>query len=73
MALTYDHCWTYPKAYIDKLTARIAALETKVAALEAAADAKTAAAPDERNETVAEEITVTEEPETEPVTKKGGK
>ena len=68
MALNYDHCWTYPKAYIDKLEARIAALETA-----AAAEANTAAAPAETRETVAEEITVTEEPETEPVTKKGGK
>lgn len=67
MALSYDHCWTYPKAYIDKLEARIAALET------AAAEAKTTAAPAETRETVAEDITVTEEPETEPVTKKGGK
>ena len=66
--LTYDHCWTYPKAYIDKLEARITALET------AASEAKTAAAPAETRETVAEELTVTEEPETEePVTKKGGK
>jgi hypothetical protein len=65
MALNYDHCWTYPKAYIDKLEARIAALET------AAAEANTAAAPADTRETVAEDITVTEEPETEePVTKK---
>lgn len=71
MALTYEHCWTYPKAYIDKLTARIAALETAVAA--AAAEANTAAAPAETRETVAEENTVTEEPASEPVTKKGGK
>lgn len=72
MALNYDHCWTYPKAYIDKLEARIAALETAAAA--AAAEANTAAAPANTRETVAEEITVTEEPETEePVTKKGGK
>ena len=73
MTPNYEHCWTYPKAYIDRLEARIAALEEAVEDLEEAADAKTAAAPDERNETVAEEITVTEEPETEPVTKKGGK
>ena len=71
MSLTYEHCWTYPKAYIDKLEARIAALETAAAA--AAAEANTAAAPADTRETVAEEITVTEEPETEPVTKKGGK
>ena len=71
MALNYDHCWTYPKAYIDKLEARIAALETTAAA--ASAEANTAAAPAETRKTVAEEITVTEEPETEPVTKKGGK
>lgn len=70
MALSYDHCWNYPKAYIDKLEARIAALETAAAA---DAEANTQAAPSETRETVAEEITVTEEPETEPVTKKGGK
>lgn len=67
MAMNYDYCWTYPKVYIDKLEARIAALET------AAADAK-AAAPDTKAET--EEVkteSVPEETQPEQTTKKGAK
>lgn len=71
MAMNYDYCWTYPKAYIDKLEARIAALETAAAA---AAGGEAKAAP----ETVMKETAEpeTEEPETaetteEPVRKNG--
>ena len=68
--LNYDYCWTYPKAYIDRMEATLAA---RIKALEdAAADAKGAAEDvikATEPETVPEEIT---EPE-EPVPKKGGK